>query len=77
MGCLTDRALAAGDSPAGAREVDDSPCPPGHNHSASLRPISAHQLQAHVRPRASPANHGLKTATPTCMVGAYTRTLYS
>src|SRR5205807_7878073 len=28
---LTDRAQAAGDPPAGARVVDDSPCPPGHN----------------------------------------------
>src|SRR6266702_4772625 len=28
---LTDRAQAAGDSPASAREVDDSPCLPGHN----------------------------------------------
>ena len=28
---LTDRAKAAGDSPAGARVVDASPCPPGHN----------------------------------------------
>src|SRR2546422_1095862 len=30
-GRLTDRAQAAGDSPAGARVVDDSPCPLGHN----------------------------------------------
>src|SRR6266566_6175846 len=28
---LTDRAQAAGDPPAGARVVDVSPCPPGHN----------------------------------------------
>src|SRR2546423_11075085 len=31
-GCgLPDRAKAAGAPPAGARVVDDSPCPPGHN----------------------------------------------
>src|SRR6266568_8041972 len=28
---LTDRAYAAGDSPAGATPLNDSPCPPGHN----------------------------------------------
>src|SRR5207302_8892979 len=28
---LTDRAYAAGDSLGGARVLDDSPCPPGHN----------------------------------------------
>src|SRR6266571_6059938 len=34
---LTDRAQAAGDSPAGARVVDDSPCPPGHNTPLPLK----------------------------------------
>ena len=46
---LTDRALAAGDSPAGARVVDERPCPPGHKHSASLKATTARQLQALVR----------------------------
>src|SRR2546426_3829838 len=34
---LTDRAQAAGDSPAGARVVDDSPCPLGHNTPLPLK----------------------------------------
>src|SRR2546422_4279829 len=34
---LTDRAQAAGDPPAGARVVDVSPCPPGHNTPFPLR----------------------------------------
>src|SRR5881396_2653318 len=44
---LTDRALAAGDSPAGARVVDDSPCPPGHNTPVPLErspPVSFKRL---------------------------------
>src|SRR5881396_3350034 len=48
---LTDRAEAAGDSPAGARVVDDSARPPGCEHSVSPRPITARQLQALVRQR--------------------------
>src|SRR2546426_1438360 len=43
---LTDGAKAAGDSPAGARVVDDSPCPPRRKHSASLEAITARQLPA-------------------------------
>src|SRR5437773_1251465 len=46
----TDRAQAAGDSPASAREVDDSPCLPGHNTPFPLE-ITARQLQAQVRRR--------------------------
>src|SRR5216110_2762114 len=34
---LTDGAEAAGDPPAGARVVDDSPCPPGHNTPLPLK----------------------------------------
>src|SRR5437879_4831943 len=48
---LTDRAEAAGDAPAGARVVDDSPSPPGARHSDSPRATTVHQLQALVRPR--------------------------
>src|SRR5881397_3572642 len=47
--CLTDRAWAAGDTRADARVVDDSARPPGRKHSASVRAITARQLQAHVR----------------------------
>src|SRR2546422_8519654 len=45
--CLTDCAQAAGDSPAGARPWDDSPCPPGHNTPIPLRrspPVSFKRL---------------------------------
>src|SRR5436309_7593081 len=48
---LTDRAKAAGDSPAGARVVDAVRAPPEAQHSASSRAISARQLQALVRQR--------------------------
>src|SRR5439155_22404315 len=34
---LTDRAQAAGASPAGARAVGEVPCPPGHDTTASFR----------------------------------------
>src|SRR5437667_4936377 len=34
---LFDRASAAGDPPGGARPLDDSPCPPGHNTPLPLR----------------------------------------
>src|SRR6266550_5242032 len=46
---LTDRAYAAGDPPAGARPWDEVRAPPGAQHSASLRAITARQLQALVR----------------------------
>src|SRR5437867_236995 len=46
---LTDRAEAAGDSPAGARIVDDSAGPPGAQDSASFKAITTRQLQALVR----------------------------
>ncbi len=44
---LTDRAYAAGDSPAGATPLDDSPCPPGHNTPLPLErspPVSFKRL---------------------------------
>src|SRR5437879_11187796 len=41
--------LSCGDPPAGARSWDDSPCPPRAQHSASLKAITARQLQALVR----------------------------
>src|SRR5437667_8749802 len=44
---LFDRASAAGDPPAGARVLDDSPCPPGHNTPLPLRrspPVSFKRL---------------------------------
>src|SRR5216110_3198080 len=44
---LTDGAEAAGDPPAGARVVDDSPCPPGHNTPLPLErspPVSFKRL---------------------------------
>src|SRR2546427_522998 len=34
---LTDRVKAAGDTPAGARQLDARPCPPRHDTTASLR----------------------------------------
>src|SRR5207244_7946372 len=38
IGCrLTDRASAAGDLPAGARLLDDSPYPPGHKIPLPLK----------------------------------------
>ena len=46
---LTDRAQAAGDSPAGASEADERPCPPGRQRSASFGAITARQLHALVR----------------------------
>src|SRR2546425_12566871 len=45
-GRLTDRAEAAGGSPARASEGDDSPCSPRGQHSASLKAITARQRQA-------------------------------
>src|SRR5437762_12266204 len=50
---LTDRAEAAGDSPAGARVWDEVRAPPGAQHSASFKAITARQLQALVRRRLS------------------------
>src|SRR5207244_9819247 len=46
---LTDRAEAAGDSPAGARVWDEVRAPPGAQHSASIRAISARLFHALVR----------------------------
>jgi len=47
--CLTDRAYAAGNQPAGASAVDERPRPPRREHSGSLKAIQARQLQVHVR----------------------------
>ncbi len=52
---LTDRAYAAGDSRAGARVVDEQSVPARAQHSASLKAITARQLQALVRPH--PGQH--------------------
>src|SRR6266550_3361420 len=48
---LTDRAYAAGDSPAGARPWDEVRAPPGAQRSVSFRAINARPLQALVRQR--------------------------
>src|SRR5439155_4335232 len=49
-GCLlTDRAYAAGDPPAGRRVWAEGRAPPGAQHSASIKAITARQLQALVR----------------------------
>src|SRR6267378_229795 len=48
---LTDRAKAAGDPRAGARVWDVVRTPPGAQHSASPKAITARQLQALVRLR--------------------------
>src|SRR5439155_2941235 len=65
---VTDRAEAAGDSRAGARVVDDSPCPQGHNTPIPLKRStpasfkrsseSAKRKRAHVvvGPRRGPAD---------------------
>src|SRR6266567_3836949 len=46
--------LSCGRPLAGARVVDESPCPPEHKHSVSLKAITARQLQALVRRHAWP-----------------------
>ena len=45
--------LSCGRPARRARVVDDSPCPPARKHSASLKAITARQLQALVRQRGS------------------------
>src|SRR5205823_2617775 len=62
--CLTDRAYAAGDSPAGARPWDEVRAPPGAQHSGSFRTISARQLQALVRQQPG-TFHCLRSASHT------------
>src|SRR5206468_1192830 len=54
---LTDRAQAAGDPPAGAITSGRQSVPARAQHSASLRAITARQLQALVRPPAHIAFH--------------------
>jgi hypothetical protein len=53
--CLTDRAYAAGDSPAGARVVVIAPWPQGHNFDF-FGVITAQRLQRLVRQRAFSAS---------------------
>src|SRR6266704_4609960 len=65
---LTDRAYAAGDSLAGARPLDDSPCPPGHNTPLPLErsaPASFKRLLGSVLP-ASAALHLNANPSPDC-----------
>src|SRR5205807_10438323 len=60
---LTDRAQAAGDPPAGARVLDDSPCPPGHNTPFPLErspPVSFKRLLGR-SPQSSDVGRGALT----------------
>src|SRR5437879_12465383 len=73
-GRLTDRAEAAGDSPAGARVWDEVRAPPGAQHSVSLKAITARQLQALVRRPAyhfRSCAHGVRNAaTEPCTIAS-------